>query len=78
MAEEFVKVQVSSNKVVVFSKTYCPYCKKAKAALQGAGLGEYTVIELDERDDGDALQDVLLKITGARSVGFFCNLNFAT
>ena len=66
---EFVNLQVSSNKVVVFSKSYCPYCKKAKAALSGAGLKEYTLIELDERDDGDEIQDALLKITGARSVG---------
>lgn len=65
---EFVNLQVSSNKVVVFSKSYCPYCKKAKAALSGAGLKEYTLIELDERDDGDEIQDALLKITGARSV----------
>jgi len=70
MADEFVKLQVSSNKVVVFSKSYCPYCKKAKAAIKEAGLSEFYVIELDERDDGDAIQDALLKITGARSVGF--------
>lgn len=70
MADEFVKLQVSSNKVVVFSKSYCPYCKKAKAAIKDAGLSEFYVIELDERDDGDAIQDALLKITGARSVGF--------
>jgi len=68
MADEFVKLQVSSNKVVVFSKSYCPYCKKAKAAIKDAGLSEFYVIELDERDDGDAIQDALLKITGARSV----------
>ena len=70
MADEFVQLQVSSNKVIVFSKSYCPFCKKTKAALKDEGLSDFTVIELDERDDGDAIQDALLKVTGARSVGF--------
>lgn len=29
---------------------------------------KYTVMELNERDDGDAIQDILLDKTGARSV----------
>ena len=33
---------------VVFSKTYCPYCKMAKSALDALGAA-YTAIELDER-----------------------------
>lgn len=66
---EYVEQQVSSNKVVVFSKSYCPFCKKAKEALKSVGLEDYLVIELDQRDDGDAIQDALQKITGARSVG---------
>ena len=65
---EFVNLQVSKNKVVVFSKSYCPFCKKAKAALSDAGLKEYVLLELDERDDGDEIQNALLKITGGRSV----------
>lgn len=66
--EEFVKLQVSGNKVVVFSKTYCQFCKKAKTALGDAGLKDYLVIELDQREDGDEIQDALLKIAGSRSV----------
>ena len=65
---EEVKLQVSSNKVVVYSKTYCPYCAKAKSALANAGLKDYLLIELDEMDDGAEFQDALQKITGARSV----------
>ncbi|KAG8258950.1 Glutaredoxin-2, mitochondrial, variant 2 [Homalodisca vitripennis] len=29
-AAEFVKATISSDTVVIFSKTYCPYCKMAK------------------------------------------------
>ena len=65
---EEVKLKISSNKVVVYSKSYCPYCKKAKSALADAGLKDYVLIELDEINNGAAFQDALEKITGARSV----------
>ena len=71
MSKAFVELQVKDNKVVVFSKTYCPYCKKAKEALSSTGLKDYALIELDQREDGDEIQDILLGITGGRSVGIF-------
>lgn len=51
MAKEFVEKAVNDNPVVVFSKTYCPFCKMAKDALRQAGLKEtdYVRYELDER-----------------------------
>ncbi|KFM26201.1 Glutaredoxin-C4 [Auxenochlorella protothecoides] len=67
---EFVKQTISETRVVVFSKTFCPYCKKAKAALASVGLkgDALKVIELDTREDGNAIQDALLELTGGRSV----------
>lgn len=71
--EEIVEHAISTHPVVVFSKTYCPYCKKAKAALKEAGAkvegypGAF-VIELDIRDDGPAIQAYLASKTGRRSV----------
>ena len=47
MAQEYVDVLVKDNRVVVFSKSYCPYCNIAKSALKDAGLTEYKVLELD-------------------------------
>lgn len=73
-AEQFVKAKIGENKVVVFSKSYCPFCDMAKKALDTTeAKGKYLVIELDNRDDGSAIQDVLQKITGARTVGFTFN-----
>ena len=37
MAEAFVKSGIADNKVFVISKTYCPFCVKAKKALKEAG-----------------------------------------
>lgn len=34
-AKSFVDVQLKDGKVVVFSKSYCPYCKKAKQVRNG-------------------------------------------
>lgn len=36
-AKEFVDSTIANNPVVIFSKTYCPYCIKAKA-VGGVGL----------------------------------------
>ena len=48
MAQAFVEEQIK-NPVVVFSKSYCPYCKMAKQAIRDAGLANFLVIELDDR-----------------------------
>nr|XP_002125050.1 glutaredoxin-like [Ciona intestinalis] len=66
-ARTLIESEISKNKVQVFSKTYCPYCKMAKDALKAAGI-DYNVMELDNRSDGSAIQDVLKEMTGARSV----------
>lgn len=68
-----IKLAISQNKVVVYSKTYCPYCRMAKEALADAGLKNYLLIELDNRDDGDSYQNALSEITGGRTVrSLFC------
>lgn len=77
MSKAFVELQVKENKVVVFSKTYCPYCKKAKEALSSTGLKDYALVELDEREDGDEIQDILKGITGGRSVGIISEVYFS-
>ncbi|EFN57573.1 hypothetical protein CHLNCDRAFT_143229 [Chlorella variabilis] len=68
-AKSLVDSTINGNKVVVFSKTYCPYCTKAKRALQQfLDASKMTVIELDARSDGSAVQDYLAQLTGGRSV----------
>jgi len=66
---QIVDKAIAENAVVVFSKTWCPYSKKAKNLLKDK-YPEVTpeIFELDERDDGDAFQDYLEKKTGQRTV----------
>ncbi|KAF4697045.1 hypothetical protein FOZ63_010377 [Perkinsus olseni] len=65
--KSFVDNEIASNKVMVFSKSYCPFCKKAKEALASINA-DAKVIELDQRDDCADIQDYLGQLTGARSV----------
>ena len=48
MAKQFVDDAIKNNKVTLFSKTYCPYCKMAKDVLKEAGAQTF-VAELDTR-----------------------------
>lgn len=64
---EFIEVTIKDNKVVVFSKTWCPSCKKTLDLLNSLKANPF-VIELDKRDDESELQDILKTMTGARTV----------
>lgn len=43
-----VRREVQSAKVVIFSKSYCPYCRQAKDIFKKIGERNVHVIELDE------------------------------
>lgn len=58
---------VSSNPVVIFSKTYCGYCTRVKQLLSQLGA-TFKVIELDRESDGNEVQQALLEWTGQRTV----------
>ncbi|CAI6332934.1 unnamed protein product [Periconia digitata] len=63
------KVQsiIDENPVAVFSKSYCPYCRSAKQLLSDSGAKFYA-IELDQIDDGSAIQSTLRDMTGQGTV----------
>jgi glutaredoxin 3 len=63
----FIRSTVKAHDIVIFSKSYCPYCKRAKGVFKD--LNEETfVVELDQREDGSEIQDALLEIVGKRTV----------
>ncbi|GBG60607.1 hypothetical protein CBR_g8628 [Chara braunii] len=59
---------VQTEPVLLFSKTYCPYCGRVKKLLRDLGVKCATVVELDERDDGETLQRALEELTGQSTV----------
>lgn len=67
-AEE-VRELVAAHDVMVFSKSTCPFCALAKQTLGAHGAGvPFHAVELNEREDGQALQEALLDETGQRTV----------
>ncbi|KAI1793991.1 glutaredoxin [Ganoderma leucocontextum] len=67
--KDLVENSISENKIVIFSKTWCPYCKRAKNLLTSKFPEAKTkVLELDELEEGDAVQDYLREKTGQRTV----------
>ena len=67
--EERVKELISGceNGVVMFAKSYCPFCRRSKALLDSLGIA-YCAIELDLTSDGAAIQAALLRLTGQKTV----------
>jgi len=66
-AEVLVKEKISENAVMVFSKSYCPYCKKAKELLTKYGV-KFDSYEINVESNGAQVQKVLEKITGQSTV----------
>ncbi|XP_031478780.1 glutaredoxin-C8-like [Nymphaea colorata] len=63
----FVRDTISSKPIVIFSKSYCPYSRRAKVVFQEMNRVPY-VIELDQRGDGVDIQDALQQMVGRRTV----------
>lgn len=59
--------QIEAYKIVVYSKSSCPYCRATKNTLRKYNVA-YEWIELDKVANGDRMQRGLEKITGQRTV----------
>ncbi|XP_078270391.1 thioredoxin reductase 1, cytoplasmic-like [Rhinoraja longicauda] len=62
-----IKRLVDSNLVVVFSKSFCPYCTKVKDLFASLDV-DIHVVELDVIERGVLMQEALNEITGQRTV----------
>ncbi|EMG45896.1 GRX1 Glutaredoxin-1 [Candida maltosa Xu316] len=61
--EKEVEHTIESNKVLIYSKTFCPFCKSTKAVFDELGQ-EYTVVNLNTLEDGLGIQNYLFDKTG--------------
>ena len=64
---ESIQQTIAADNVVIYSKSWCPYCTQCKALFDEMSQ-PYTVVELDQRDDGEQLQAALLTMTQQRTV----------
>lgn len=68
-AQSFIEATNSGHSVVVYSKSYCPYCTQTKQLFQAQfAAANAHVLELDQDPNGSAVQEALMKITGQRTV----------
>tara|TARA_B110001452_G_scaffold138770_1_gene115363 strand:- start:446 stop:1129 length:684 start_codon:yes stop_codon:yes gene_type:complete len=65
--QDTIQQTTASNMVVIYSKSWCPYCAQCKQLFDDMKQ-PYTVVELDEREDGEQLQAALLEMTQQRTV----------
>merc|ERR1711974_36182 len=63
----FISETILNNPVVIFSKSYCPYCKRAKAYLTEKNI-EFFAVEMDLASNGREIQQALKEKTGQRTV----------
>ena len=62
-----VQDMINNNKVMIFSKSYCPFAAKAKKIFSDAGVAG-CIVELDVVQGGDAMQSALKDLSGQRTV----------
>eukprot|EP00002_Diphylleia_rotans_P021591 TRINITY_DN419_c1_g4_i1.p1 TRINITY_DN419_c1_g4~~TRINITY_DN419_c1_g4_i1.p1 ORF type:complete len:142 (+),score=32.19 TRINITY_DN419_c1_g4_i1:21-446(+) len=55
---ESLQSEIASHPVVVYSKTFCPYCDQAKDLIRGLGVNAH-IVELDKISNGSAVQTTL-------------------
>jgi glutaredoxin 3 len=68
-APEHIQELIHKYPIVIFSKSSCPYCRKAKNVLSKYKLDDkYYVLELNELSNTDEYQTELQKLTGDRTV----------
>ena len=65
---KYIKTENANNQVVVWSKSYCSFCRQTKQLLQSMGNVQVKVHELDLENDGAEIQRALLQLTGQRTV----------
>ena len=68
--KEKIDTLLQEKKVVVISKSYCPFCKKAKQVLAKYNIPKecIEIRELDSDPNGEEIQRYMMELTGARSV----------
>lgn len=60
-------ISIDPNEIIIFSKSYCPFCNKAKELLNGYNV-KYFVNELDKQKNGETIQRELQSMTKQHTV----------
>ncbi|WFD32735.1 hypothetical protein MSPP1_003786 [Malassezia sp. CBS 17886] len=69
-AKKIADKLISDHFVAMFSKSFCPYCSRAKELFSHLNLSgdKIKILDLDKTPEGSDIQDYLLEKTGQRTV----------
>lgn len=65
--KSMIETSIKSNTVMMFSKSYCPFCKKIKELFGSLGV-VYHALEIDLEANGAEIQSTLFEMSGQRTV----------
>jgi len=65
--DQLVEQYIQQSKVIIFSKSFCPFCKQVKELFKQLGVN-YVALELDLIDNGAEVQTSLLARSGQKTV----------
>ena len=68
--KEKIDALLQEKKVVVISKSYCPFCKKAKQVLAKYNIPkeDIAILEIENDSSCEEIQKYMQVLTGGRSV----------
>ncbi|WFD08619.1 hypothetical protein MVES1_003995 [Malassezia vespertilionis] len=69
-AKQLVEKFISEHAIAMFSKSYCPYCKRSKDVISKLNVDQSKVgvLELDQTNDGSDIQNYLKEKTDKSTV----------
>ncbi|KAF9432057.1 thioredoxin reductase [Entomortierella beljakovae] len=62
-----IRNSIAQNPVMIFSKSYCPYCLQVKELFEDNYV-PYKALEIDEHDQGTEIQEALKRISKQSTV----------
>lgn len=70
------RMMVEENRVMLFSRTTCPYCSRVKSLLNSVGVRP-SVCEIDKEEDGEEIMSAVYGFAGERTTpALFINGRF--
>ncbi|KAF9896030.1 hypothetical protein BX616_008280, partial [Lobosporangium transversale] len=64
---QLIRNSIAQNPVMIFSKSYCPYCLRVKDLFDDMSIS-YKALELDEHEQGFEIQQELKALSGQSTV----------
>ena len=62
-----IKAEIAANKVMMYSKSWCPFCVKAEQLLKSKGK-PFGIVQMDKVSNGEEIHTAVKALSGHRTV----------